>query len=71
MTEKDYWLEDAADKLRKLDLPQHATHVENAARRMRRLRHTLQLISLGSQNSGTSKEDLGREARMALGETPE
>lgn len=33
-----------------------------------RLRQALHRISLGSQNSGTTKEDLGREARAALGE---
>ena len=33
-----------------------------------RLRAALHRISLGSQNSGTTKEDLGREARTALGE---
>ena len=34
-----------------------------------RLREALHRISLGSQNSGTTKEDLGREARAALKET--
>lgn len=36
-----------------------------------RLRAALHRISLGSQNSGTTKEDLGREARAALGGTDE
>lgn len=33
-----------------------------------RLRGALHLVSLGAQNSMTTKEDLGREARAALGE---
>jgi hypothetical protein len=33
-----------------------------------RLLEALHRISLGSQNSGTTKEDLGREARTALGD---
>lgn len=32
----------------------------------RRLRDALHCISLGAQNSMTTKEDLGREARKAL-----
>lgn len=32
----------------------------------KRLRAALHRISLGSQNSGTTKEDLGREAKQAL-----
>jgi len=39
-----------------------------AADEIDRLRAALHRISLGSQNSGTTKEDLGREARAALGE---
>ena len=41
-----------------------AAEAENA-----RLREALHCISLGSQNSGTTKEDLGREARAALEES--
>lgn len=37
-----------------------------AAAEIERLRAALHRISLGSQNSGTTKEDLGREARAAL-----
>jgi Ni,Fe-hydrogenase III large subunit len=33
-----------------------------------RMKDVLHRISLGSQNSGTTKEDLGREARAALKE---
>ena len=36
--------------------------------RAERLRAALRRISLASQNSGTTKEFLGREARVALGE---
>ena len=36
--------------------------------RSERLRAALHRISLASQNSGTTKEFLGREARVALGE---
>lgn len=39
-----------------------------AADEIDRLWAALHRISLGSQNSGTTKEDLGREARTALGE---
>jgi hypothetical protein len=35
-----------------------------------RLKAALRRISLGSQNSGTTKEDLGREARTALKGNP-
>jgi hypothetical protein len=35
---------------------------------IKRLRNALHLISLGSKNSGTTKEDLGKGAREALNE---
>jgi hypothetical protein len=38
-----------------------------AADEIDRLRKALHRISLGSQNSGTTKEDLGQDARTALG----
>jgi len=41
---------------------------EKAADEIERLRKALHRISLGSQNSGTTKENLGAEARQALGE---
>ena len=47
------WIQNAADE---------------AAAEIVRLRAALHRISLGSQNSGTTKEYLGREARAALGE---
>jgi hypothetical protein len=42
--------------------------LEEAADRIEKLEAALHRISLGSQNSGTAKEDLGREARAALEE---
>jgi hypothetical protein len=39
-----------------------------AADEIERLREALDRISLGSQNSGTTKEGLGAEARKALRE---
>ena len=42
-----------------------------AANRIENLEAALHCISLGSQDSGTTKEGLGREARKALGENPE
>jgi hypothetical protein len=39
-----------------------------AASEIERLQETLHRISLGSQNSGTTKEGLGAEARKALRE---
>ena len=40
--------------------------VIDAMSEIERLRAALHRISLGSQDSGTTKEDLGREARAAL-----
>ena len=40
-----------------------------AAREIERLRNALHGISLGAQNSMTSKEALGKEARAALEQT--
>ena len=50
-----------------------AMHAEAERDRMKderdRMKDALHRISLGSQNNGTTKEDLGREARAALKET--
>lgn len=53
--------------------PMHATNWKSRATAAEaenaRLVAALHCISLGSQNSGTTKEDLGREARAALEES--
>jgi hypothetical protein len=43
-----------------------ADEITRLTAEMKRLRVALHRISLGSQNSGTTKEYLGREARAAL-----
>jgi hypothetical protein len=70
----DYEAADEIERLRdKLAWWNEQSHemldaVEKAEAERDRLRAALHRISLGSQNSGTAKEDLGREARAALGE---
>jgi predicted nucleic acid-binding Zn-ribbon protein len=59
-------LEAERDRVREQVLLLEATGTE-AADEIDRLRKALHRISLGSQNSGTTKEDLGQDARTALG----
>ena len=49
-------------------LTQKSKKIVELEAEIERLRAALHRISLGSQNSGTRKEDLGREARAALEE---
>ena len=48
------------------DGPAAADRIEAAEARVKVLEKALRHISLGSQNSSTTKEHLGREARQAL-----
>ena len=57
---------EVADLLILVDIIRAAAMVHQE--RAERLRAVLHRISLASQNSGTTKEFLGREARVALGE---
>ncbi len=57
---------DIVERLRSPHLATRESH--DAIAEIERLREALHRISLGSQNSGTTKESLGAEARKALGE---
>lgn len=59
---------DLVKELRKLAAIDNCQASLEAAARIERLEKALHRISLGSQNSGTTKEDLGREARAELEE---